>query len=82
MAKDERGPRVPDVKVLQLGEQTVVEIDADPTTVLDPMWRQRWAAAGRAAEAPWCSASPAHCSVRVAADRAAPLIALADEVRD
>jgi len=62
------------------GTQTVVEVSAPAAGVLDRLWRQRWADAGRAAQAAWCSAGPAYCSVRIDGDRAAPLLALLDEL--
>ena len=70
----------PTVHTFTAGPQTVIEVTAPPAGTLDPVWRQAWAAAGRAAGAPWCSAGPGYCSVRVATDRAGSLLALVDEV--
>jgi hypothetical protein len=66
--------------VLPAGVVAVLEVTAPAAGTLDAMWRQRWADAGRAAKAPWCSAGPAFASVRVNTDRAAPLLALANEL--
>jgi len=59
----------PTVNTFVAGTQTVVEVSAPAAGVLDRLWRQRWAAAGRAAQAAWCSAGPANCSIRVDSDR-------------
>jgi hypothetical protein len=69
-----------DVRVLHIGPQTVVEVDAADASTLDAMWCRRWADAGRTAWADWCSAGPRHASVRVRTDKAGPLLALADEL--
>jgi len=70
----------PTVRVLAIGHQTVVEVEAATAATLDRLWCQRWAAAGRETHADWCSAGPGYASVRVATDRAAPLLALVDEL--
>jgi hypothetical protein len=70
-----------DVHVLHIGEQTVIEVDPAPSSTLDRAWLRRWADAGRAAWADWCNAGPGHAAVRVRTDRAAPLLALAHELR-
>jgi hypothetical protein len=64
----------------QMQSQTMVEVTAADGTTLDRAWRERWTTAGRTAMADWCSSSPAHCSARVATERADVFVALAAEL--
>ena len=70
----------PTVNTFIAGTQTIVEVSAPAAGTLEAMWCRRWADAGRAALADWCSAGPGHASVRVDSTRAAPLLALAAEL--
>ncbi len=68
------------VTVWTVAAQTVIEVDAADGETLDHSWCDGWANAGRQALAPWCSVGPGHASVRVDTDKAAPLVALAQQL--
>jgi hypothetical protein len=69
-----------EIKIWSGEAMTLIEVAAEPATTLDRGWRERWSITGRQVEAEWCSSSPAHCSARVAASRAQPLLQLAGEL--
>jgi hypothetical protein len=71
---------MPDVRAETVAGITVIEVNADDATTLDPIWRQQFAAVCRSIQAPWWQVGPGHCAARVPADQADQLLALAAEL--
>lgn len=67
---------MPDVRHFTAAGQLVVEVDADPGTILDPGWRADFAAAARTAPAVYFGVAPGHCAARVPAGRGGNLLAV------
>ena len=67
------------VRVIDVGPQTVLLVDAAEGAELDPAWRVRWAEAARAARCEVFGVSRTGASARVVNERASALVALAEE---
>ena len=62
---------MPEVRSFTAAGQLVIEVDADPGTTLDPIFRARFATEARTAPAAFYTATPGHCAARVPAGRGA-----------